>query len=132
LGGTVLAGQIYLSEQKGVGEEFLDNLRWYQLFGDPSMELRTAAPARIKTSQTLKRSGQFSVLTIKVTNDKLQPISGAQVAVSIPNTYKTSAVGKTDSQGKVELKISNSEPLTRSNITVTGYNLETHVERVKQ
>ena len=27
LGGTVLAGQIYLSEQKGVGDEFIDNLR---------------------------------------------------------------------------------------------------------
>jgi hypothetical protein len=42
LGGATLGGQLYLIEQKGNNEDTIDNLKWYNLFGDPSLGIRTA------------------------------------------------------------------------------------------
>lgn len=39
LGAAVLGGQLYLLEQKGKSEDTIDNLRWYNLFGDPMMQI---------------------------------------------------------------------------------------------
>ncbi len=41
IGGSVMAGQMYLVEKKGTGDEVIDNIEWYNLFGDPSLVVRT-------------------------------------------------------------------------------------------
>ena len=44
LGGSVLAGQLYLIAQVGTTSDSLDNLKWYNLLGDPSLVMRTDTP----------------------------------------------------------------------------------------
>ena len=41
IGGSVMAGQMYLVEKKGKGKNVIDNMKWYNLFGDPSLVVRT-------------------------------------------------------------------------------------------
>jgi hypothetical protein len=41
MGSTVMAGQLYLIEQMGSTSATKDNLKWYNLFGDPSLAVRT-------------------------------------------------------------------------------------------
>jgi hypothetical protein len=43
-GASVLGGQVYLFEKSGNTNATLDNIKWYNLFGDPSMVIRSAAP----------------------------------------------------------------------------------------
>jgi hypothetical protein len=44
VGGSVLGGQLYLLEQMGVKPSTIENMVWYNLFGDPLMTLRTNNP----------------------------------------------------------------------------------------
>lgn len=41
MGSTVMAGQLYLIEQMGSTSATKDNMKWYNLFGDPSLAVRT-------------------------------------------------------------------------------------------
>jgi hypothetical protein len=41
IGSSVLAGQLYLLEQMGESSQVTDNMKWYNLFGDPSLVVRT-------------------------------------------------------------------------------------------
>lgn len=41
IGSSVMAGQLYLVEQMGTGSKVIDNLKWYNLFGDPSLEVKS-------------------------------------------------------------------------------------------
>ncbi|NBT58862.1 hypothetical protein EBT16_08780 [bacterium] len=41
MGSTVMAGQLYLLEQMGDGYQVTDNMKWYNLFGDPALVVRT-------------------------------------------------------------------------------------------
>ncbi|MEZ4750517.1 MAG: hypothetical protein R3B54_07760 [Bdellovibrionota bacterium] len=52
LGGSVLAGQLYLIEQKGSDDEIIDNLRWYNLFRKPVDDMRTSAPAPVSLAMS--------------------------------------------------------------------------------
>jgi len=40
IGSSVMAGQLYLIEKMGTGNQVIDNLKWYNLFGDPSLEVK--------------------------------------------------------------------------------------------
>jgi len=41
VGSTVIAGQLYLLEKMGESSAVTDNMKWYNLFGDPSLVVRT-------------------------------------------------------------------------------------------
>ncbi len=43
VGEAVLAGQLYLQAKMGTGKDTLDNLKWYNLFGDPNLHIRSEA-----------------------------------------------------------------------------------------
>jgi hypothetical protein len=130
LGGTVLAGQIYLSEQKGTGEEFLDNLRWYQLLGDPSLELRTSRPLKITAKTSNGKVGTSQQLSLKITDDQHQPVKGVVASVSQLSKYKSLATGRTNSRGELILKWDDTKDLTPSTLTLSGYNITPVVTRV--
>ncbi len=132
LGGTVLAGQIYLSEQKGAGDELIDNLRWYQLLGDPSLELRTSEPTPIRVKQSVRSNGNSKTLTLSITNINNQPVAGILASLSSSNESKPLATGKTDSQGRVTLNLKNNLSMTNLLLTTSGYNIETQISRVNE
>ncbi|MBM4317912.1 MAG: hypothetical protein FJ116_10590 [Deltaproteobacteria bacterium] len=130
LGGTVLAGQIYLSEQKGTGEEFVDNLRWYQLLGDPSLELRTSRSLKILVQTSKIKIGTSHQLLLKVTDEEHKPVAGAIASLSQVSKYHSLATGKTDSRGEVILTWDDTKDLTDSTLTLSGYNITPVVTRI--
>jgi hypothetical protein len=131
LGGTVLAGQVYLSEQKGTGDELIDNLRWYQLLGDPSLELRTAKPSTISITQSQKRNGKGTALTIRIKNESAESVNGVLVSLFSSKENRNIAVGRSNNQGEVTLKLKSDESLSGELLTLSGYNIETLVTRVE-
>ncbi len=44
IGALVIAGQLHLQKQIGAKKNAIDNLKWYNLFGDPTLDLRTVSP----------------------------------------------------------------------------------------
>ncbi len=127
LGGTVMAGQMYLSEKKGVGEEFLDNLRWYQLLGDPSLELRTSQPTPIKVSQSIEKQGKSTIVNLVVRKNSGEGVPGVIATISSGDQASSLASGRTNAEGRLTLQLKNSSQLSRGVITVSGYNLVTSI-----
>jgi len=125
LGGSVLAGQLYLFEKMGENEETLDNLRWYNLLGDPSLQMRTDTPLDYRVKKSILRSGNTITLNLAATTEAGQGVAGLTVSVTSANRG-TIAVGKTGADGKVTLSlpaVTASSP--DSLVTVSGYNAET-------
>lgn len=131
LGGTVLAGQVYLSEQKGTGDELLDNLRWYQLLGDPSLELRTAKPNSISVTQLQKRNGKGTTLTLRIKDESSEPVNGVMASLFSSKENRIITVGRSNNQGEVTLKLKTDVNLSGELLTLSGYNIETLVTRVE-
>ncbi len=120
LGGSVLAGQLYLFEKMGTGNNTLDNLKWYNLFGDPSMTIRTAVPASYQIAHEVRPiSGGYEV-EVSVKGSRLD---GVSVALSAPESG-TLSVGSTNTHGSAILKVTGELP-SGTVLTATGYNLET-------
>lgn len=113
-GASVLAGQLFLIEQKGTNEQTIDNLRWYNLFGDPSMLLRTDTPKAllVERGKTTKRGD----IEIRVSSNG-NPVEGAVASVLRSNGQISSV--KTRSDGTAILP-------SAKRLVVTGYNLETN------
>ncbi len=44
VGEATLAGQLHLIAEMGTGSNTLDNLKWYNLFGDPALHIRSQTP----------------------------------------------------------------------------------------
>ena len=125
LGGSVLAGQLYLFEKMGTGEDTLDNLKWYNLLGDPSLVMRTDTPAEYQVKKTITRSGNLVKLNLTATDTSGKGVAGLTVSVA-SSQRGTVAVGKTGADGKSQLSIpsvaaSGADTL----LTVSGYNAET-------
>jgi len=125
LGGSVLAGQLYLFEKMGENEETLDNLRWYNLLGDPSLNMRTDTPKEYQVKKTLARSGDSVTLNLTATDNSGHGVVGLTVSVASSNRSVV-AVGKTGKDGKASLSIpSVAASGANTVITVSGYNAET-------
>ncbi len=125
LGGSVLAGQLYLFEKMGENEETLDNLRWYNLLGDPSLQIRTDTPINYQVKKTIFRSGDNVMLNLTASNNMGEGVPGLTVAITT-SSRGIIAVAKTGADGKAALSIPSliaSGPDTL--ITVSGYNAET-------
>ena len=106
--------QLFLVAQKGTNDDTVDNLRWYNLFGDPSLLIRTDLPKalNIERGRSKKSHGNFQ---IRVTSNGA-PIEGAVASVVRNDGRVTSS--KTSKDGTAVLPFA-------TRLVVSGYNLQT-------
>jgi hypothetical protein len=127
LGASVLAGQLYLTEQMGIAPNTIDNFKWFNLFGDPSLTLRTSAPLPYQLKHTAIKTGDAWVIPITATDTGNNPLEGVNVAVWAPGSIEPLAYGSTSPQGELTLWIPDSKNLPSGGLlTASGYNLETY------
>jgi hypothetical protein len=114
MGGSVLAGQMYLIEKSGTGSSVSDNLTWYNLFGDPSLMMRTDLVKALNVTYDMQEDG----VAVKVTSGDAD-LANAKVAITNENGLLQSGV--TNEQGILKL----AKPARGAyTLTVTGYNVE--------
>jgi len=116
LGGSMLAGQIYLTEQMGINDSTIDNLEWYNLFGDPSLVMRTDAPKGYDVQYTTISNG----LSVKIVDADGKGMEGMNLAL---NRGNSTTLVQTDANGTANLPLSKN--LKGAVLTVTGYNTVT-------
>ncbi len=121
-GGSCLAGQMYLVAEDGWNSSTEDNFEWYNLFGDPSLTVRTANPAILTVNHpALIPSGSTSV-NVGVQADG-SSFEGALVCILAQNNPAIYASGYTNFMGVASLSFENPiMPTDELYITVTGYN----------
>lgn len=131
IGGSVLGGQLYLIEKMGSGASSIDNLKWYNLFGDPSMMIRTNTPLAYNVTQNIvKRDGRLEV-TVTAKDMDGKGVANIQAALAAPEGSLL-AVGKTTAEGKAVLTVEGITALEpESVLTTTGYNAETKTTTVQ-
>jgi hypothetical protein len=126
LGASVLAGQLYLIEQKGNNPETIDNVKWYNLLGDPSLTMRTATPKAYDLKQSIRKEGRDVFIDVTAMDQDGKGVSGVLTAIHASST-EALATGTTDAEGKVTLSVAGVGQLAPNTVlTATGYNLETH------
>jgi len=123
LGGSVLAGQMYLVEKMGTGNQVIDNMKWYNLFGDPSLIIRTDTPKEYSLTTLVKPAINAITLEVSAVDLNGEPLSGLLISLMTPNG-NILGVGKTDSSGKVSMFLQVSS-LNGMILTSSGYNMET-------
>ncbi len=121
VGATTLAGQIYLMEEMGVNTETIDNLEWYNLFGDPSMLMRTATP----TAYSVKHNFGANGLAVEAVDTDGLGVANLLVSVTPASGGKPIQVGRTDENGTATLPMNGHTSLEGSVLTLSGYNAET-------
>lgn len=119
LGDSLLAGHLHVIEKLGNGDEAQDNLTWYNLFGDPSLVMRTDTPQALKVQQ----NNLMGKISIRVTNEAGSGVANLRVSLSDKASGAVKAVGKTNLSGEATLTPTTT---TRGVITITGYNVETY------
>lgn len=124
LGGSLLAGQIYLIEQMGSGANVVDNLEWYNLFGDPSMTMRTSAPAGMEMTYDVMDVEGVVLVNVKVIGVS-GPVSGANVSLTSADGATLHGLGATDAAGLVSFPVASGTSLQGAHLTASGYNLGT-------
>ena len=130
-GGSFIAGQLYLIEQMGTGADVTDNLKWYNLLGDPSLVMRTDMPKAYEVRQNLSRGSDGVVVNIKATTLDGKGVAGLTASVS-PADGAPLAVAQTNANGEATIKlpaVHQIEPNTK--LTTTGYNAETVETQIK-
>ncbi len=135
MGEALLFAKYYMSHWKGMTEEgdyrggVVKNYICYHYFGDPSIELRVAAPGTLAfdyPEHVVASADDVARLTVTVTDSGTnQPVEGARVCLS--STLSESAWAITDANGEatVSLNLSglnvNSRPDTRDiNVVATA------------
>jgi hypothetical protein len=111
---------MYVLAQEGMNDDTLDNLKWYNLFGDPSMWWRTTPPTHYNVQHSLGRG----LLTVEARGEDGKPAEGLTVAVSDPAEPYPIAVTRTSAEGKATLDLS-VHRATGTVLTVSGENAET-------
>lgn len=125
LGGSVLAGQLYLFEKMGEDEETLDNLRWYNLLGDPSLNMRTSSPLDYQVKKVIAKSADLVKLDLTAMDNSGNAVAGLTVAVTTTQRGII-AVGTTQTDGKASLSLPSAIALgSDATLTVSGYNAKT-------
>ncbi|MBM4317572.1 MAG: hypothetical protein FJ116_08845, partial [Deltaproteobacteria bacterium] len=125
LGGSVLAGQLYLFEKMGEDEETLDNLRWYNLLGDPSLNMRTSSPLDYQVKKVIAKSADLVKLDLTAMDNSGNAVAGLTVAVTTTQRGII-AVGTTQADGKASLSLPSAIALgSDATLTVSGYNAKT-------
>ncbi len=127
VGASVFAGQIYLMEQMGVASNTLDNLKWFNLFGDPSLTLRTSAAQPYEVKHTVSSRGNDWVVAVTATDALGNPLEGVKLAAWAPGYAEPLSCATTSAQSEATLRILDSVKLPQGTLlTSSGYNLETY------
>ncbi|MCX6117993.1 MAG: C25 family cysteine peptidase [Proteobacteria bacterium] len=121
IGETTLAGQLHLIEQMGLGPDIIDNLEWYNLFGDPSMIMRTGKQTAISVETTI--DGETVTVLVKSSTGSVKP--GQIVTISDSGSSTPLAVSITDENGTAALRLSGKKRQKGRTLTVLGYNSQT-------
>lgn len=132
LGGSVLAGQLYLIEKMGNTTATIDNLEWYNLFGDPSLLVRTDTPKPYTIKTNIAEEAQRVIVTVKAVDSSGYGIAALLASLKSKTGISPLAVASTDQEGLAVLEVSGQgqlEPNTM--LTVTGYNVETYQAAVQ-
>ena len=150
LGGSVLAGQLYLIAQVGTTSDSLDNLKWYDLLGDPSLAMRTDTPKQYRVKYTVNGTTDNSTghgrpddssddeddkgvsVTVTATDSTGNPVAGLLAAIA-PKNEGPVAVAKTDASGSAVLTVPEGTTIENgSALTVTGENADTYQTSIQQ
>jgi hypothetical protein len=123
LGGSILAGQLYLIQQSGASDDTTDNLKWYNLLGDPSLVMRTDTPRQFQVQYNTQSTAQGTSVTVTTTDPSGNPMSGLLAALT-GSSGALLAAGPTDPTGNVTLTVSGSA--SGDSLTVTGVNAATY------
>jgi hypothetical protein len=110
-----------MTTESGTNDDW-KTIKTWTIFGDPSMQLRTKAPADINLSNTVIMVGADFQTIITCPNG---PVKGAMVALSQNNNYFS---GITDATGTVT--ISHQLEPGPAKLVVTGFNTETIYEDI--
>lgn len=121
VGASVFAGQMYLLEKMGMAPNTLENLRWYNLFGDPSLLLRTDTPKPYQVAHQLL-NGTHQIKAVNAFGD---PMPGVVASFYVDGESAPRAVGMTDTSGLALLNAGAPLPVGTL-LTTSGYNLETY------
>lgn len=126
LGASVNAGQLYLVEKMGNGSNTFENLKWYNLFGDPSLIVRTDLPKSQQVDYQVFWTDQGAVFLIRSVDAKSQPIVGLTASISRKGENPL-GVGPTDATGIAKLLIPNLTSIAPDMLlTVTGVNVASY------
>ena len=124
-GGSFIAGQLYLIEQMGTGSDVTDNLKWYNLLGDPSLVMRTDTPKAYQVKKSLSRSTNGLMLNISATTPEGKGVAGLTASIS-PAEGAPLAVAQTNANGEAAIPLPSMHQLEpNTKLTTTGYNAET-------
>jgi hypothetical protein len=104
LGASTLAGQIYLLEQMGTGSHTVDNLKWFNLFGDPSLLLRTRRPLLARVTHSVARVADGAVLAVGAAAENGQAVADLRV-VATDRAGEILAQATTDANGTAYLRL---------------------------
>jgi len=135
LGGTVMAGQLYLVERMGTGANVLDNFEWYNLLGDPSLTMRTATPSAFDITYSVVEDAdgrRLDVVTTGPARSRAKAVrSGVKVALMGADGRTLLGLGTTGTDGAVSFRVPPTTNLVGARLTGTGYNFETREVEVK-
>ena len=125
LGGSWIAGQLYLVQQRGTGDDVVDNLKWYNLLGDPSLLVRTRTPISYEVKHLIQASRSRVDVAVTAVDDSGKGVAGLTASLMSPSG-ESLAVGTTDTSGQATLTASGMSQLEAdTKLTVSGYNAET-------
>jgi hypothetical protein len=120
-GSIIFNGLALMTTESGTGDDW-NTIKTWTIFGDPSMQLRTAAPADINLSNTIVMVGVPFETTITGLNGVVE---GAMLAFSQGDNH-FSAI--TDASGSVTIEHSLNPGTAK--LVVTGFNTETIYEDI--
>lgn len=129
VGGSALAGQLYLIAQIGLNNQSKDNLTWYNLMGNPAMQLRTRTPTPYQVQTQVRERQGYRWVLAQATDAGGRGVRGLTAAAHTPNEWKARDIQTTDAYGRAYLKVK--DPARSLFITLTGPNAETYRVPVK-
>lgn len=127
LGTNVLAGQLYLMANHGKLKEVVDNMKWYNLLGDPALSMRTAVPRIIKVSVA---SSDAERMKVSVVDENGKALSDVTATIE-RESRGILAVAKTDANGEASIALGSLGSLAESTLTVGGYNTVVYQQKLQ-
>ena len=103
----------------------LDNLKWYNLLGDPSLLIRTDVPLAYNMKHEIRQTIRGVEITVTAEDMAGEGVLGLMASVK-GSTGQPLATGTTNAMGVAELVIPGVGQLEPNTLlTTTGYNAET-------
>jgi hypothetical protein len=125
LGGSLVAGQLYLIEKMGTGSNVVDNMEWYNLLGDPSLTMRTATPGAFEMSYNLVDDGDNRRIDVRTSGGTRDARANVKVALVGADGRTLLGLGSTGTDGLISFTVPTTASLVGAKLTGTGYNFET-------